>query len=683
MNLRHLFCAFICLLCLPVVVQAQMFMHQEQFISWDDFVAEYLDFQAERNNREESWDWQEQLEHYERLKEAPINLNKANKSDLQQLTWLSDTQIDSLLSYRERLRAFASVAELMLVRELSYNDRRWISLFVYAGDTTSLKIPHLHHFWKGKHRIEWRTEIPLYRRIAYGNTVPAQQQYLGTPLAHKLSYRYAFGKRISYGLNFQKDAGEAFLQKEKIFFDASSAYFTYVNKANTWRYFWGDYHVNWGNGLVMGSSFMQTPQQILHNFRGRKHSFRTHSSGAENQFLRGMALEHSWQQWTWAAFAAHRSVDARIENDEIRTFYYTGLHRNRQELNYQNRTQKMQVGGQLRRESESFRWAASVAATWYDRVYRPAPRKWNRHYSQGKAAIAASLFHQWKWRNKLTTQGEWAWDQKGNVAVSQQITLPMRPDWDWAVQVRHFSTAYLAPQAATLQQGSRVQNEQGILLMTRWQTGRGKIWETWFDYFRHPAPAFRADSLSQGFEGSVQYQQLSEQGHQRTLRYKIKTRSQNVANYAPLMEYVTTHRWRWQEQWSRPNSSWTVALDLSAQHRQTTKNLHWGAMLSTRCRWQCNEFWRLAAFAALFRSTDHATRLYAYQPQLPRMGAFPSFQYFGTAFVAQSQYRWHRWECSLRVSCLYHFDRSQLSSGADEILLPYKVDILGLLTYRF
>lgn len=142
---------------------AQVFDAGRPQLTWSDFVEEYLtmlDDESEEANVLTLRGYTV-LDEIEPFLENPLNLNTATAEDLRALGLLDEAQIDSLLRYRSRLRAFASPGELMGVRGLDYRRRRWLSLFTYVGDTLVTSLNWRKRWFSGRHSLEMRSELPL------------------------------------------------------------------------------------------------------------------------------------------------------------------------------------------------------------------------------------------------------------------------------------------------------------------------------------------------------------------------------------------------------------------------------------------------------------------------------------------------------------------------------------------
>ena len=64
------------------------------------------------------------------LAEHPIDLNTATQDDLRKLPFLTDAQVDSILSYRRRYQHFTTIYELKTIEALDWFTCRRIAPFV-------------------------------------------------------------------------------------------------------------------------------------------------------------------------------------------------------------------------------------------------------------------------------------------------------------------------------------------------------------------------------------------------------------------------------------------------------------------------------------------------------------------------------------------------------------------------
>ena len=175
---------------LPLSLCAQVFDAGSPQLSWNDFVDEYLsmlDDESEEANVLTLRGYAA-LDEIEPFLDHPLNLNTATAEDFRAFAFLSAAQIDSLLSYRRRLRAFASPGELMGVRGLDYRRRRWLSLFTFVGDTLVTSQNWRKRWFSGRHSLEMRAELhytvaKVFGRQIEGNCFASVRSSFSAPIS--------------------------------------------------------------------------------------------------------------------------------------------------------------------------------------------------------------------------------------------------------------------------------------------------------------------------------------------------------------------------------------------------------------------------------------------------------------------------------------------------------------------
>ena len=108
-------------------VHAQM--PERAYITWDDFVQEYIEEQDDEEEQEPQFD-AETIAWLEQLSQLPYQINRVGRSELLQLPFLNEMQVDSLISYRNAKRGILALGELQLIKGFDYFTRRYLSLFV-------------------------------------------------------------------------------------------------------------------------------------------------------------------------------------------------------------------------------------------------------------------------------------------------------------------------------------------------------------------------------------------------------------------------------------------------------------------------------------------------------------------------------------------------------------------------
>ena len=667
-------------------------MGPEEFMSWDEFIANYFDeFETATDdilNRNNQWQT-ETLDFLERLHQHPININTARREDFLRIPFLSEAQTDSIISYRERKRLLRSLGELQWISGIPYTTRCKLSLFAFAGDTLTIptKIPQ--RLYKGKYEIITRTDLPLYKRVGDQDftqeeiTEHPSRFFVGRKFANTTRFRYQWKKDLAYGITLQKDAGEPFASYHNYPFDYTSFYFHYKSASHQHKYWIGDYNVNFGEGLLMSNSFFNGTMQLVENTALRQSNIRSHTSSDEINYFRGLAYSFkNNKHWETSVFASYRLLDGKVKNDTLTSFKTDGQHRTITEIGNRRNISNLVLGGRTEYSCNKWHIAANVYWSKYNKYIKFPPKDYNQHYLRGTSAAGISTDYAWK-NKKWEMHGETALDRNIHIATSNTFHYKFSSKHTLLLQQRSFSTRFVSPFGNTPQANSQVQNEHGVILGLSSQPFDRLLLTAYADYFYHPNPTYRASQASNGFELFLQTKYAMTAHTYLIIRYKMKTKEQDVTGHKDIMEYVSNHRSRISGNYSSKRMNLNIAADFSIASRQTANNT-FGWMISTRNHYRFNKRLSLHAFAAAFFTDDYASRLYAYEPQLQYAASFPTFAYHGTRFSAVAQWKFFKnGYAALRYGWIHYFNRDEIGSGAQKICSPNKSDLSIQLGCRF
>jgi len=203
----------------------------------------------------ESFDYDAYIDELEYFKEHPINLNKAEASQLDDLPLLNAQQISSLLEYIAKNGKLISIFELQAVPgfDLVLINR----LLPYVKVDNDVREEHFtakQLFGKGKFMLVTRYRQQLEKSAGYKHSDGTG--YLGKPFGLFARFRYNYGTKLSYGITAEKDAGEQFFKgSNKQGFDYYSGHI-FVREIKVLKALaLGDFKVRLGQGLIMWSGF--------------------------------------------------------------------------------------------------------------------------------------------------------------------------------------------------------------------------------------------------------------------------------------------------------------------------------------------------------------------------------------------------------------------------------------------
>lgn len=658
-------------------------MAQEK-ATWDSFRQEFQLPENEQENSESVWDELEQLH------DNPMNINLVSQNDLLKLPFLSGAQVDSILLYRQRYKTFLDLGELMYVKNLEYRERSYASLFLYCAepDTLSSKLAH-QWLLDGKHDLIVYGGFPLYKRAGNKHYSLEELQknpnkiYLGNGLSTTIRYQYKYRERIAYGFVASKDAGEPFGNRENYPFDFSSFYVTYKPKSLPLYLLAGDYRIHAGLGLLTGSTFFFGKESFLmNNMTMQPSGFRAFSSGSESGFYRGLAASYILSyKLRFTCWASHHKLDATLSDDTVTSFKTDGLHRTLLELQKRRQVAETVVGGIAELTMNRWNVGINTLYTHYDKVVYPRIADYSRYYFRGKAAGGASVFGSYH-GYLFHLLSEFAVDSKGHVCATVNSSYEFR-DVTLMAQLRGFDAKFISLHGGTMQEGSKVRNEVGALLGAKWTISEWLTSHIYVDLFRFPRATFRASSPSQGAEFSVRFDTSFPQNPlwSAFLRYRVKTKQQDVTGIDHLMEYQTLHRFQLCANRQFAESIVTFGLEGTCIYRQTISTAFGGALYS---RWHYSgNRWNAAAMASLFLTDGYSSRIVLYEPELAYQHGFAMLYYKGARLVAETTYAViKKLEVALRYAGTYYFNRRQIGTGTQAIASWLQNDLMVQIRWR-
>lgn len=654
--------------------------------AWDSFVEEYFSGSLEE---EDAVPLQADLyDVLEELHDNPVNLNAAGRDDLLKVPFLTPAQADSILSYRQRKHGFLSLGELMFIPILSHTDRRNLSLFFSCEPEAPADTSRWEKLYKGRHSLESRVDIPLYKRAGYKQRSEEELRknpnsvYLGNGLRHIVRYRYQWRQSLAYGLTLEKDPGEPFGSYATYPYDYNSFYLHYRPLSGRWEVLAGDYNVRIGEGLLMGNSFFSSRLAAVTYGSRAASTLKPHTSADETDFFRGAAGSMAWGSWKGTAFVSYRKLDARTKDGKVTSLKTDGMHRTLLERQQRHNLGNLTAGARLAYARRDWQAGLNAFFTRYGTELAPTPRPYNRYYLRGHGAAGFSADYRYQ-AQRWSFSGETAADRSLHLATSNTLRYEASGQCALFLQQRSLSRGFVSPFGATLQQASRVANEHGILFGSKFSLARRVETTAYLDLFRFPAPTFRAFKGSSGMELFLQSLFFKGRSLSFLLRYKLKCRQQDVSGFEGVMETRQTHRARLQLRHDTRRLYLCATADFTAACRQTaTPSLGW--MLSARGRFSPARRASIGAFGGFFSTADYASAVYAYEPQLRNTFAMPAF--YGRGLKVAALVQWDALK-SLRVACRYSFlhylDRETAGSGLQQTDSPTLNDLSLYVCWKF
>jgi len=621
--------------------------------------------------------WANMYDALNELATNKININKATKEDLEQLPFLSDNQIQDLLEYIHRHKRMQTLGELILIKSISWQERRLLNCFLEAGPSEEKKGTP---FWKrlqyGKNEITTMLTIPFYTRKGDSNA------YLGDKYKHWLRYSFSVGQDFKAGIVATKDAGEPFFKgRNKQGYDFYSFYAQMRNMGSVKNLTLGRYRLRMGLGLIMNSDYSMGKLITLNNLNRTTTTIRAHSSRSSANYLQGAAATIALnKRLDLTSFISYRNIDATLNKDSLSfsTIVKTGYHRTTTEMNKKNNTSQFASGFNLSYQHNGIHVGASAVYTSLNREMKPKETIYNKWNPKGKHFWNASVDYGYT-SGLLSMRGETAIDNKGKIAEILSGCLRVGYNLSLVALQRYYSYKYNALFAESFSEASGVKNEKGVYLGADWQATSKINILSYVDITKHEWPRYGSKLSNQNCLDYLAQATYHTDSWQSVLRYRWRHRQYDNEK-KDAFEYRDEHRARLQFGQKRTHWAWRLQGDIAYSY-QTEGSFGW--MGSANAGYTSQRF-SISISGGYFHTKDYASRVYACEQGLLYSFYFPSFYGEGIRYTTQARFRFGKSLLLIaHFSTTNYFDRSKISSSYAEINRSSKSDLDLQVQYKF
>ena len=612
------------------------------------------------------------------LEEHPVNLNTATREDLEQLSFLSASQIEDILEHVHRYGSMKSTNELALIESLDHQRLALLMFFVYAGEPAKRDFPKLKNvFQYGKQELLLTAKFPFYeRRGDHGG-------YLGSRYSHSFHYTFRFADYVKAGLTGAKDSGEPFFNRyNKWGYDHYSFYVQLKNMGVLKTLVVGRYRLKFGMGLAMNNDFSFGKQVTLSSLGRPDHVVRAHSSKSSSNYLQGAAATIRLGNGLDATtFVSWRKIDATLDGEDgtIATLLKTGYHRTESEWLRKNNVAQTLLGANVVYKKNRFHAGMTGFYTSFSRMLRPEiSRRYKEIYPSGNHFFNFSVDYGYR-TQQLTLSGETAVGKGGGLATLN--TLSYQPTGALTLMLLHrfYSYRYQSLFSESFSDGGYVRNESGLFAGLTWRPSYQFLLTAYTDYAYFPWMRYQVSATSHGWDNFVQASwQLRR--WQLTGRYRLRIRQRDNLEKTALSTY-REHRARLAVSYQRSIWEARTQVDFSASD---LKQKSMGYMVSQNFGVNFSEKIQASAFLGYFNTDDYDSRVYSYERSPLYSFSFPVFYGEGIRYGLFCRADFGRkWMFIMRLSTSNYFDRSSISSGLQQIDQSHATDLDLQLRWKF
>lgn len=630
------------------------------------------------------------------LTEHPFDLNAVTEEQLKRLPFLSDRQIEQLLSYRKRYGNMVSIYELKNIEDIDFQTISLLLPFVYIGDNLVekrlLTVKNLLKY--GRNELQIRYDQCFQQKKGYGEQTDSilllypNRKYRGEPFYHSLRYSYTFEDRLQAGFVAEKDVGEPFWNAYHKGYDFYSAHL-FLKDINWLKSLAiGDYKMSFGQGLVISNDFSPSRTAVVAQAERRTNGFRKHFSTNEQDFFRGVASTITIKNLDISVFYSYRKMDAAVDSLTFTSLKTDGLHRLQRDWE-KRKTITMQVyGGNIRYATPHFHVGLTALSYSFGKFKMdPDPKPYNLFYFKGSNNFNIGVDYMLK-SNRIKFYGETSLSKNGAISTLNALQLTPASYISFLVLYRYYDRRYQALFGNAFSQGSTVQNEQGVYMglqltpIAHWKLS------VYADLFRFPWLKYGIDAPSGGQEYMAQIDYTPSRNFSTYLRYKYRQKEKNGTfendNLLRINPYKQ-HRIRFQQVYNFSSPFiFKTSLD-GILFDDPIKKLNKGIMISQSIGWKPTTLpLQMDGYLAWFHTDDYNSRVSSYEKNILYAFNMPSFYGDGMRFALTFRLDiWKRLSLSAKLAHTHYWDRDLIGTDTEEISGSDKTDLYALLRWKF
>lgn len=657
--------------------------------------------------QEEGLDYEALYESLYMLYQTPIDLNQTDRETLQATYLLNPLQLTAFFEYRETNGKLLSIYELQAIPGFDLSTIYTLLPFVMVRETSHFSAPgkRLKQVRGSKNNfLIMRYERDLEQKKGFykpslkadGTTT---SRYLGS--ADKLYMRFSahLQSDLSLGLAAEKDAGEQLLwdpSTKRYGFDFWSFHIAVKNKGQLKTLVLGDYSLQLGQGLLLGSGFApgKGAETITTIKRGNL-GIRPYTSTLESGFFRGVGATIGINKLNLTTFYSHNFRDAiehvntdSLSNEEayISSLQTSGLHRTTNEIAAKSTIREQVIGTSLDYSFQNNKILLGLTAIYTDfsMPLNKTPRVYNQFEFNGDHNYNIGSFYSISWYN-INLFGEVAFSKSGGMGAVSGAMMNLSSQWEMSLLYRRYDRHFHALHGSAFGENTKNINEEGVYLGFKFKPSSKVSFTTYFDQFRFPWLKYRVNAPSQGTEILARMEVKPSKKVLFYSQYKRKAKAMNVEgetfNLRQVAEGVKQHfslnlnviphaqiDFRSRIQFSsyalanNYSKGFVIAQDLNLTFRKIK--------ISTR--------------VALFDTDDYDNRQYIYEKDVLYGYSTPAYYGKGIRNYLLIQYNmWRNLSFWFRISRTRYIDQNIIGSGLETIEGNTKTAIKCQLRYKF
>ena len=614
----------------------------------------------------------------------PIPLNQANSITLSKLFFLTPKEINALFNHLSKYGPFLSIYELQAVEGLDQTVIELLSYFVRVDErkmSDYLSLPAL--LKKGSHELILQGDRTLQNTKAY----QTQNIYAGSAEHLSVRYRFAYSNKLYLGFGIEKDVGEKWNKAG----DFQTFHLVYKGKGLLQTLAIGDFHVNMGKGLCMGTSMFNGKSSLVMQSQFYGEGIRPYRSLNESGFMRGFGIGLKKNKFHFDAFASAQPVTASVEYDSllnediIGSIALSGLHRTTSEIAKRKSAWQQTMGAHLKYGAKHFQLGMNYAKKEKSSslLNQDNIRRLMNPLLNNIVSIDVNYIYK-----SIILSGEAAKTNLGKKAFVFNALIPLNSKLEMMLIYRSYGSGFENIFSNAWSAQSAVGNEQGLYTAFTFRPKRNQQWSVYADLFQSPKPRYQAALPSKGADYLIDYLHA----FSKTLSINFRCRYQQAEKDLPVEQTITKQlRQNTRAQFRihlsyQLNASWQYQARFEKINAQKTDGKKYqGSMIYHDFNYHPkNTSWSLRARICMFQIEDYAARIYVQEGDVMYNYAQSLLNENGMRFYAMGTYHLSKkMAVQFRIAHTYLPEATSIGSSWDTIEGNKKTDVKIQLRVKF
>lgn len=620
-----------------------------------------------------------------------FNINALPVDAAYNILKMSDYQYYQLLSYIERHGELVTLHELAAIDGFSETYIQEIKKYLYVESRKTKKGRLFSNLKYGKGEVLIRYGALLETPAGYDTT--RSTHYLGSKSRICFKIKYSDNKHFAIGFAGEKDPGEAMFTKEYLQgFDHYSGYFKVKEIGILKCLIAGNFRINWGQGVILGSGLMSGSGNGVANLRRFPSEPQAVVSMNEGNYFTGGVVTLGNHRWQSTLFYGLQHFDASIQDDLSEddilydgTLAINGYHRTESELAKKRQIKNHNAGIEFTYRGRLFRVGMRTLAQFLSVELIPSNNLYRLFDLNGKKLFNSSADYQYI-LGKAILFGEIAVSDLSGFAITQGLIFSPDPRIKSGLLFRNYSKNFHSISGNAFGVNSKNQNETGIYFTNEIILGRKTELFASIDLYQIRWLRYRIDKPENGEHFIVRLNQRINRNSILVLSYLYRTTFRNhheEVKYNEIKKYGKHQLKADLSYQATPNIRFKTHVETVINHDILSKGKQVGYLIYQDINYSVGKFPLEIRYRMAFFDTDsYEERIYAYEHDLNQVFNISGYYYRGWRCYLVLKYQYKFMKIQIKYSHTSYLNKKEIGSGLELIKGNHKNEIKAQMLFR-